>query len=55
LGLNWYPNQVLKFTLQVQNTQVSRIGTNTVLVPNVANANLGQNFNTIALRSQIAF
>jgi phosphate-selective porin OprO/OprP len=55
VGLNWYPNQVLKFTLQAQNVQASKIGTNTVLVPNVTNANLGQNFNTIALRSQIAF
>ncbi len=55
LGLNWYPNQVLKFTLQLQNTQVSRIGTNTVAVPSVANANIGQNFQTVAFRSQIAF
>jgi phosphate-selective porin OprO/OprP len=50
IGLNWYPNQVLKFTLQGQAVQVSKIGTTTV-----PNGNLGQNFNTIALRSQIAF
>jgi phosphate-selective porin OprO/OprP len=55
LGLNWYPNQVLKFSLQLQNTQVSRIGTNTVAVPTIANADIGQNFKTIALRTQIAF
>ena len=55
LGLNWYPNQVLKFTLQAQNVQASKIGANTVLIPNVANANLGQNYDTIALRTQLAF
>ncbi len=51
VGLNWYPNPVLKFTLQAQNVQASRIGT----LGNTANANIGQNFNTIALRSQLAF
>jgi len=51
VGLNWYPNPVLKFTLQAQNVQASRIGT----LGTTANADIGQNFNTIALRSQIAF
>jgi phosphate-selective porin OprO/OprP len=51
LGLNWYPNQALKFSLQAQNVQLSRIGT----LGTTANANIGQNFNTIALRSQLAF
>jgi phosphate-selective porin OprO/OprP len=57
LGLNWYPNSEIRFALQAQNTQVSRLGT----VPAgaghgaVANAQVGQSFNTIALRSQIAF
>jgi phosphate-selective porin OprO and OprP len=55
LALNWYPNPVLKFVLLLQNVQVSRIGTNTAVTPSVANADLGQNFDTIALRSQIAF
>ncbi len=54
LGINWYPNQVLKFTLQAQNVQASKIGT-TAVAPITANANLGQNFNTIAFRSQLAF
>ena len=54
VGLNWYPNSVLKFTLQAQNVQLSKIGT-TAVAPITANANLGQNFNTIAFRSQLAF
>jgi phosphate-selective porin OprO/OprP len=55
IALNWYPNTVLKFMLQFQNVQIGRIGTDTVPVPAVANADLGQNFDTVALRSQIAF
>jgi len=51
LGLNWYPNQALKFTLQAQNVQASRIGT----LGTTLNADIGQNFNTIAFRSQLAF
>ena len=51
VGLNWYPNQALKFTLQAQNVQASRIGT----LGTTPNANIGQNFNTIACRSQLAF
>lgn len=51
IGLNWYPNPVLKFTLQAQNVQLSRIGT----LGATPNANIGQNFNTIAFRSQLAF
>ena len=54
IGLNWYPNQVLKFTLQAQNVQASKIGT-TIVAPITANTNLGQNFDTIALRTQLAF
>ena len=57
LGLNWYPNSEIRFELQAQNTQVSRLGT----IPAGAghgvlgNTQIGQSFNTIALRSQIAF
>jgi hypothetical protein len=41
--------------LQAQNVQISRIGTNTAVTPSIANADLGQNFDAVALRSQIAF
>jgi len=50
-ALNWYPNTVLKFALQFQDVQISRIGT----FQGVANSNVGQNFDTLALRTQIAF
>jgi phosphate-selective porin OprO/OprP len=55
-ALNWYPNSVLKFTLQWQDDQISRIGT----IPAgfghgvLSNAEVGQNFSTFAFRSQIS-
>ena len=54
--LNWFPNNVLKFALQYQHTQIDRIGT----IPAgfghgvLSNAQVGQDFDTLALRSQIA-
>lgn len=48
LGLNWYPNPVLKFMLQGQVAQVSHIDAATPF------GSLDQNFGTVALRSQIA-
>jgi len=54
--INWYPNSVLKFGLQYQNTDINRIGT----IPAgfghgvLNNAQVGQHFDTIAFRSQIS-
>jgi phosphate-selective porin OprO/OprP len=58
-GLNWYPNSVIKFELQYQNVDVSRIGTIPAVAgpgghPAIPNAEVGQNFDTIAFRSQIS-
>ncbi len=55
LGINWYPNSVLKFMLQAQNVQISRLNGATAAPPIAANGSLGQAFNTVALRSQISF
>ena len=49
--LNWYPNPALKFSLQFQNVDVSRLGT----FQGVSNQSVGQNYDTVALRSQISF
>lgn len=51
MGLNWYPNNALKFELQYQNVDINRIGT----FQGIPNADVGQTYNTIALRSQITF
>lgn len=50
-GLNWYPNSALKFELQFQNVEISRIGT----LQGIANSNIGQTYDTIALRTQVQF
>jgi phosphate-selective porin OprO/OprP len=55
VGLNWYPNPVLKFMLQVQNVQISHLNGAAAVGTIPANGSLGQNFDTVALRSQIAF
>jgi phosphate-selective porin OprO/OprP len=55
-ALNWYPNGALKFSLQWQDDQISRIGT----IPAgfghgvLSNAQVGQDFTTFAFRSQIS-
>lgn len=47
LGLNWYPNNVVRFLLDLQNVNVDRL--------NGAGAQIGQEYQAIALRSQFAF
>jgi phosphate-selective porin OprO and OprP len=55
-ALNWYPNSVLKFSLQYENVDIGRIGT----IPAgfghgvLNNAEVGQSFDTFAFRSQIS-
>jgi phosphate-selective porin OprO/OprP len=46
-GINWYPNQVLRFVLDYQHTDVSKL--------NSANLNIGTRLDTVALRTQISF
>ena len=55
-ALSWYPVSALKFSMQAQNVHINRIGT----IPagfghgTLNNANVGQVFNTVALRSQLS-
>jgi phosphate-selective porin OprO/OprP len=61
IGLNWYPNSVVRFMLDVQHVKISRLSpctggtscTTTWLTP--LNAQIGQSYNTIGIRSQFAF
>jgi phosphate-selective porin OprO/OprP len=56
VALNWYPNSVLKFALQYQHVDISRIGTIPAGFGHAAlsNAQVGQDFDTFAFRSQIS-
>lgn len=46
-SLNWYVNPVIRFMLEGQHTEIERL--------NAAGLSLNQDFNTIALRSQLAW
>lgn len=47
LGLNWYPNQTVRFLLDLQDVNIDRL--------NGAGAQIGQDYQAIALRSQVSF
>jgi phosphate-selective porin OprO/OprP len=47
VGLNWYPNNVIRFLLDYQWDRVSRL--------NAAGAAVGEDVNVVSLRSQFAF
>ncbi len=55
-AINWYPNSALKFSLQWQTVSIDRIGTIPAGFGHGAlnNAQVGQDFDTLAFRSQIA-
>jgi len=56
VALNWYPVSALKFSLQLQNVHINRIGT----IPAgfghgvLNNAKVGQAFDTVTFRSQLS-
>jgi len=47
VGLNWYPNNVIRFLLDYQWTRVDRL--------NAAGASIGEHVDVVSLRSQFAF
>jgi len=47
VGLNWYPNSVVRFLLDYQWADVTRL--------NAAGANIGEDVNVVSFRSQYAF
>jgi phosphate-selective porin OprO/OprP len=47
LGLNWYPNNVIRFLLDYQWTDVNRLS--------AAGANIGEDVNVVSFRTQYAF
>jgi phosphate-selective porin OprO/OprP len=68
LGLNWYPNNFVKFMFDVSEVQIHRLSpctdigtgaantcTGTTLWQTPVGAQIGQNFTEFALRSQFAF
>lgn len=58
IGLNWYPNNVVRFLLDYQWVEIDRLDPENssivTAVPGVG-AQIGQDFEAISLRSQVAF
>lgn len=57
VGINWYPNSVVRFALDYQHVDIDRLGTIPALGPDPAipNTAIGQNINVLSLRSQVSF
>ena len=53
-GLNWYPNSVVRFMFQFQDVTIDRLSAATSFTTPVG-VQIGQHYNTIAVRSQMAF
>jgi phosphate-selective porin OprO/OprP len=55
VGLNWYPNDALRFSFNYLIASVDRLNGSTAVGSIPANGQLGQDFQAIALRSQVNF
>jgi phosphate-selective porin OprO/OprP len=54
-GLNWYPNNLLRFMLDYQHVRIDRLSPNAAAYATPTGAQIGQTYNAFALRSQVAF
>ena len=55
VDLNWFPSTVVKFMLDYEHVDVSRLSPNAVVYQTPTGAQIGQTYDAIALRSQFAF
>jgi len=54
-GLNWYPTPIVRFMLDYQHVRIDRLSPNAAAYSTPTGAQIGQSYNAVALRSQIAF
>ena len=58
-GINWYPNNAIRFALDYQRIKLIKIDAGTLdstgLPVAFTNQNIGQTINAVELRSQISF
>lgn len=54
LGLNWFPNNVVRFQLQFQDVSVDRLNPGAVGLA-TPGAQIGQDYQAVSVRSQVAF
>jgi phosphate-selective porin OprO/OprP len=54
-GLNWYPTPIVRFMLDYQHVRIDRLSPNASVYQTPTGAQIGQSYNAVALRSQVAF
>jgi phosphate-selective porin OprO/OprP len=54
-GLNWYPTQAVRFMIDFQHVRIDRLSPSATAYATPTGAQIGQSYNAIALRSQVAF
>ncbi|THD81158.1 MAG: porin [Phenylobacterium sp.] len=54
-GVNWYMNSVIRFMVEYQDVRVDRLSPSATTFQTPAGAQVGQHYNALALRSQMAF
>ena len=54
-GLNWYPTQLVRFMLDYQHVRIDRLSPSATAYATPTGAQIGQSYNALAIRSQVAF
>ncbi|HWA61162.1 MAG TPA: porin [Caulobacteraceae bacterium] len=54
-GLNWYPNAVIRFMLDYEHVDIDRLSPNAAVYQTPTGAQIGQTYDAVAVRSQVAF
>jgi phosphate-selective porin OprO/OprP len=55
VGLNWFPNSLVKFMLDYEHVHILRLSPSAVIFKTPTGAQIGQTYDAIAVRSQFAF
>ena len=54
-GINWYPTPILRFMVDYQHVRIDRLSPSATAYATPTGAQIGQSYDAVALRSQIAF
>lgn len=54
-GVNWYLNPVIRFMFDYQHVEIDRLSPNAATFLTPVRTQIGQKYNVISLRSQLAF
>ena len=54
-AVDWYLNPIVRFVLEYQHVDVSRLSPNATTFATPVGAQVGQTYDTVSIRSQLAF